>query len=180
MRQGSIENSMAKQSGSDRAPKRARGSLFFALSVAVCSVFAAANAHAEPEFPGVLKDKAGATCIVTCLTCHTDPAGGADKLKLPFGATFGAAVKAADGGSTMLLDTFNMSDTDMDGVKDLVEVKAGQDPTVFGPQSICTPSYGCGARLARPSRERGTVVALALAAGALVLAGRRRSKPRMK
>jgi hypothetical protein len=148
-----------------------------ALALATASLGAAGVAQAEPTFPGVLKDKGGATCIVTCLTCHTDPEGGSTKLKLPFGAAFGAAVKALEtSGSTTLLDSFATSDADGDKEFDLPEVRAGHDPTAPGSASICTPAYGCGAsHLARTAPlDRGSAAWLAAAAVGCVLAARRR------
>ena len=175
MRQGSIENSKARHSSSKWAAMRAFGSTGFLLA----SLFAAPPASAEPTFPGTLADKAGGVCVVTCLTCHTDPAGGGDKLKV-FGAAFGGAVKALEiTGNTSSLDSFKDSDADGDGVKDLTEVLAGHDPTSPGATSICTPAYGCGARLSRlPPSGRGTVAPLLLAAAALAFATRRRAKSR--
>ena len=184
MKHGSIENSMGKQSGSERFLPRAlspsKGFLPMALGVALASLFAAAPAAAEPTFPGVLVDKAGAVCIVTCLTCHTDPAGGKNNLKLPFGAAFGAAVKGLElSGSVASLDSFKNSDADGDGDKDLNEVLAGHDPTSFGSASICVPTYGCGARIAsRAPLDGGAAGWLLTAAAACVYVGRRRFRAR--
>jgi hypothetical protein len=149
--------------------------------------FAAIPARAEPEFPGKLQTilatiKPG-VCTPSCMLCHTDPAGG-EKYLRSVGDTgtvwaifLGNYVKSNNAMAVANLK----SDTDGDTVSDIDELLAGTDPLVKGSPSICSPEYGCGARVApAPPSYRGAagVAALFAAAVAAYFVRRPRHTPR--
>jgi hypothetical protein len=74
------------------------------------------------------------------MLCHTDPEGGENKLNSFAGVGLILKDGAIDGKST---------DTDGDGKMDADELVAGENPATYGAVSVCTPEYGCGARVAK-------------------------------
>lgn len=126
------------------------------LTVAVClaPLFVTSAALAEEDYPGPFSEAAGYDCPVQCLVCHTDAAGGADKLN-PFG--FNAFLNGILPGQpgTVRLAVANMRmkpdlDSDMDGVKDFQEFENHTDPSKQNTPITCI-GYGCGARIAKPA-----------------------------
>jgi hypothetical protein len=187
MKQGSTENSMGKQSGSDRvAPSRAsrtRGLLPLALGLALAGLFSAGEAHASKDFPAKLEKLAGLPCTPTCLLCHTDPNGEIKTLRKgpggePWGLTTFAFLAAGDG-TQADLTKLEGQNTDMDGMNDLPELQAGQNPLIKGDAPFCSDlRYGCGARIASKTPLDGSTAGWLLAAAACVYVGRRRFKSR--
>jgi len=106
-------------------------------------------ALASPVYPSTLTDFVGAPCAPTCSVCHSTPAGGVGTAVQPF------AVALIDGGLTGGSDTATLdtalgamdaagTDSDGDGIADLDELGAGDDPN--GGEPFCdvlTPTYGC-------------------------------------
>ncbi len=144
-----------------------------ALAVAALSLVTL-PASAKPEVPGrlqtLLEKKAGKKlCTPTCLLCHTDPAGGTDYVRdprAPVTAWYAVAYGEDEAGFNTLAD--RKADSDMDGVADYDELVAGTDPFAASNASICSPLYGCGARIApASSSNRATTGAAAIFAAAV-------------
>lgn len=130
-------------------------------------------ADARPEYPGRVQERLDlGSCVPTCMLCHSDPAGGADNLNRFSG--FGLLIAERE----ELPDL--TGDLDGDGASDGDELRRGESPVIAGNASICSPQYGCGARIARPSPEgstrAGTVLLLGMAIGALIRRTTRRSR----
>lgn len=120
----------------------------------------AANAAAEPTYPEALEKRLALKCIPTCLLCHTSPEGGASTVRGNDATELSIIVN--DNLSESLLATLRpaalnkvmTADSDNDGMIDIDELKAGRDPFTYGDTPICSPTYGCGARIAKPPAPR--------------------------
>ena len=146
----------------------------YVLSVLLAvSVTWGAPALATPEFPGIVEQTLGLTKIEIdppqgCTLCHTTDSGGTSLR--PFGlllqqdgaqpyqdSTLEAALGAVAQGEPQLIE----------------DIKAGVDPNDDpGISSTPTPSYGCSASRAAPTRS----LALSLVAVAVTLVGWRRRR----
>lgn len=108
-------------------------------------VAGSAVAHASPTFPPLLKNKLELAEIpygpLGCQLCHSDDTGGPMTVTTPFGrAMLKAGTQGANPPSMLaalaaLEATSN--DSDLDGIPDIAELKAGEDPNV--------PAEGSGA-----------------------------------
>ncbi len=125
--------------------------------------------HAHNTYPQQLADELNMPCVPQCTICHRDNLGGFSTVVEPFGIamqkegltffppTLEPAVKK--------LET-DMVDSDGDGVSDILELSAGQDPN--GSIDLCaikSPQYGCGAHIAQPPSpdHSGAIAALFMA-----------------
>lgn len=131
-----------------------------------------APAAAKPDIPGklqeMLKAKSGKdVCTPSCMLCHTDPAGGDDRIREPKLSVL-LVYSLADNKNVAGLDGLDKTNTDDDDVTDYQELVAGTDPYAKGTSPICAPVYGCGARIApASSSNRATSGAAALFAAAV-------------
>lgn len=143
-----------------RRPRAWRGKVRAGWAVAVlgASLFGATAAQAREEYPARLQERLGmGECLPTCTLCHTVPTGGLENLNLPIGAILGGITNSVDAPSNlpMLLESLEAANTDGDDLSDLAELRAGRNPGVHGDASICSPTYGCGARIAPLSADAG-------------------------
>jgi hypothetical protein len=190
MKQGSSEDRLAKRSGSEQLAQR-RGAHPLAaplltLGLALAGLLSAPEAHASSTFPGKIEKLAHLPCTPTCLLCHTDPNGEiktlrAGPMKEPWALSTFLFLNSSDG-TQADLDKLAGQDTDHDGVNDLPELQAGQNPFLTGDSPYCSDiRYGCGARIAsKPVLDGSTAAWLLSAAAACVYAGRRRFKSRAR
>lgn len=122
-------------------------------------------ASTKPEFPERLRQRLPIDgCVPSCLVCHSDPLGGADKLHGFWPVVFPIVAEEAPPAQLPALD----GDFDQDGASDGDELRRGESPVIAGDASICTsnsPQYGCGARIARFSPEGPTRAGLLLFGG---------------
>jgi len=137
-----------------------------AVSVLVCGILLSANVGAMPTFPSEIQSHLGLSYAPQCTLCHGSVSGGGPVVT-PFGQAMLAAGLTVSGGSTLTnaLDTLakNKTDSNGDGVPDIDELKAGNDPN---PNK--TPvQYGCGAKIAPGSPVGWQVPIFALIAFAL-------------
>ena len=144
-----------------------------AVSVLVCGILLSANVGAMPTFPSEIQSHLGLSYAPQCTLCHGSVSGGGPVVT-PFGQAILAAGLTMSGGSTLTnaLDTLakNKTDSNGDGVPDIDELKAGNDPN---PNK--TPvQYGCGAKIAPGNAVGWQVPIFALFAFAL-FTGRSRS-----
>jgi hypothetical protein len=123
------------------------------LAVVAVGALSARRAEARPEYPGKLQTVAAMDCTPACTLCHSDPAGGKENLRTD--TTIWSTLVGAIGTQS---DAGLMGDTDGDGTSDLNELRAGTDPGSKANTLICTPLYGCFARVARsaPQQPRST------------------------
>jgi hypothetical protein len=144
-----------------------------------------ASAQASQPFPSAISDALGMPCAPNCTICHATEAGGAGTVvKL-----FGNAAKAA-GAGPISVDALRAAlvkmrdtqvDSDSDGVTDIDELSAGNDPNNAGDARICGPNYGCGAHISRvPPARSGMALAIAGSVAALMAFGFRRVSPRRR
>lgn len=117
-------------------------------------------AEATPNFPAALQKAASLAAPPDCALCHAgNPGKGTAQTPfvrsmvrrglVPFDeaslATAVAALKAEG------------IDSDGDGVADIGELEAGQDPNLgVGAEPPLVPAYGCGARVAPPGAPAGS------------------------
>jgi hypothetical protein len=107
-------------------------------------------AHASATYPAAISTDVGAPCAFTqCTLCHSSNIGGLGTVVTPFGLAMMDA--GLTGGlqndlvpaalDVLAADGF---DSDSDGVSDVDELAAGDDPA--GGTALCdavTPIYGC-------------------------------------
>lgn len=107
-------------------------------------------AHASATYPAALSADVGAPCTFTqCTVCHASNIGGAGTVVTPFGlAMMDAGLTGALQADLIpgALDVLAADgfDSDGDGVSDVDELAAGDDPS--GGPAFCdtaTPVYGC-------------------------------------
>lgn len=132
-----------------------------ALSVAIYGQ----TSHAHSTFPTLIQSDLNMPCTPSCTICHRDNLGGFGTVVEPFGKSM-----QADGLSFVeasLAPTLNKleqagTDSDGDGIPDITELRAGEDPN--GSLDLCSqaalaPRYGCGAHIApRPSQDSGALL----------------------
>jgi hypothetical protein len=152
------------------------------IPIALALLFTPAVAFASPTFPGALQEAANMPCAPQCTLCHRDSAGGYGTLVEGTTAapTFVKQMIDADPG----LEAENPSsvkpaldaveglgaDSDGDGVGDVAELREGSNPNIKGDATLCGPTYGCGARIAKSERTDwfSLLVGLIVTAGLLV------------
>lgn len=113
-----------------------------------------APSHAHNTYPQQLADELNMPCVPQCTICHRDNLGGFSSIVEPFGISMQKA------GLTFIPSSLDPAlkqleaervDSDGDGVGDILELSAGQDPN--GKVDLCSiqsPKFGCGAHIARP------------------------------
>jgi hypothetical protein len=156
------------------------------LLVAAAALLVAASARASESYPETVEGALATPCPPACTTCHTRPEGGELTANTPVGISARRAGLECCNPNLLrevlaTLET-NATDSDMDGVPDMDELRAGTDPNAAEGKLECyvpPPDEGC-ATSARAARGSGALpwtfgVALALVAGAAARArGRRR------
>lgn len=130
---------------------------------------------AEEEFPGALAEAAQMDCVPTCLMCHTSNPGKADtwpgrKLSVDLLATGKFRLKAGDtaGVKAAYAEYAASHAAEAEQIKKGIQPETGQD--------VCSPTYGCGARMAaaNPSDDASMWAAALTAALLGVVWARRR------
>lgn len=105
-------------------------------------------ARALPEFPADLQKAADTPCLPHCNVCHVDDNAGGGTVNRPFGI---AMEHAGLSGSAFSLKRAveklqsDATDSDGDGVPDIVELEMGDDPNSSYDATICGPQVGCHA-----------------------------------
>jgi hypothetical protein len=99
-------------------------------------------------------------CLPACTICHTDTLGGFGTVTVAFGKS--AQLAGLNFTEPSLVPALNKleeagTDSDGDGIGDITELRAGQDPN--GTVDLCSQAalaarYGCGAHIA-PSPAHG-------------------------
>lgn len=137
-------------------------------------LLSASSALATSNFPTALRTKLTLTYDPQCATCHTNGITGKGTVNTPFGTSMRARglvasdeAKLATAVDQMVTDKV---DSDLDGVTDVDELKAGTDPNAK-PGASSGVGYGCNASGADPS---SLAVGIGVAAALLMSRGRRR------
>lgn len=134
-----------------------------------------ASAAASEVFPAAIQEAAGLPCVPSCLLCHTSNPG---TILTFMGKPFGAAM-AANGAVPQNTDSLKAAYAKYSAANPAVaeSLKNGFDPDNGG--ALCnTPTYGCGARIAK-DEPRDDWSGLLFVAGAMGLGAiLRRSKRR--
>jgi hypothetical protein len=116
------------------------------------------SASASETIPQKIKDQLELDCAPACILCHTTPEGGLGTLKEPFGVYMrneAGIFPDLPGKVEQALALAETHDADLDGVFDVAEIRANQDPGSPDNNPICLDAnYGCGAQLA-PQRNHG-------------------------
>ena len=159
-----------------------------AWCVAGVALLYGATGQAHSTFPTLIQNDLNMPCTPACTICHRDNLGGFGTVSQPFGkamqadgllfieATLSPALNKLEAAGT---------DSDGDGVGDIEELRAGQDPN--GDLDLCSQAalaarYGCGAHIApSPGRDSGACLSALLTAlllGASLHRSARRSRAR--
>ncbi|MBX3197397.1 MAG: hypothetical protein KF894_04500 [Labilithrix sp.] len=144
-------------------------------------VASARTARATPNFPDVVASHLALDAAPPCTLCHVGtPARG--NVTTPFGATLRSrgAVAYDEAALRLALDALaaERKDSDGDGVPDIDELRAGDDPN-GAPGAVTTPEYGCA--IGRATGAAGTATAAGAALGfALALTCTRRARRRAR
>lgn len=159
----------------------------FASQLAALFVLAVPSlAAASPTFPFAIKSDLSLSYDLGtdhCTICHATNLGGLGTVVTPFGEAMQAAGLVAEDTTSLqkALDTLeaNGTDSDHNGVPDIEELKAGEDPNtgqdISGATGTSGPSFGCGAQLSRAPAPWEGAAALLATLGAM-LVRRRRSR----
>lgn len=145
-------------------------------------------AHASPNFPSVVRDHLEMACTPKCTICHESNPGVSGTANQLFAETIKATRDPAERSGwnadeiVQALDKVKQAatDSDGDGVADILELQAGsgapgatgdapRDPSVSGEGEPCADVvlYGCGAARVAP-RDPGSALWSALAVAALL------------
>jgi hypothetical protein len=132
------------------------------LSVALASslLLAAAPARAKSDFPVLVKNHLRLSYAPPCSVCHAKGNTGSGTVTTPFGWSMRAQGLTADNGQSVgkALDALASAktDSDGDGVDDIDELVASDDPNSPGPVALANeeqPGYGCGGKAPDPNRR---------------------------
>jgi len=137
-------------------------------------------AWASGSYPSEIESTLAMPCQPTCVLCHETLSGGAGTITRPVGQAL--KDRGLTGGSNVpaLVDALarleaDGVDSDGDGVIDVDELVAGEDPNPDGVAfcDLLVPTYGCvGSVVPRPASAGAALAAGLLLAG---LAARRRA-----
>jgi len=151
-----------------------------ALLVVPLALLYVRNATAMPAFPDEIKAHLGLNYTPPCTLCHATSLGGG-----PMTTKFGQAMVAV--GLTLSIPSLdksldalaaNNTDSNHDGIPDIVQLQQGGDPNTGGAQlNVPEEKYGCGARVARgPIDSKGIGTLIVTVAGMMLLGRRRRNR----
>jgi hypothetical protein len=146
-------------------------------------------AHASENYPSVVARTLDMPCTPGCTLCHTTAIGTGLSVR-NYRGSFIFAVKVAynataskslgNGDEAALRAALSVAgdvDADLDGTKDLDELRAGLDPNTADAEArICGPGYGCGARVAKAPASLASSWLVVGGVAALVALGLRRRR----
>jgi hypothetical protein len=145
------------------------------LCVAASIASYAATSAAHSTFPTLIQTELGMPCTPACTICHKDTLGGFGTVTTAFGKS--AQLSGLNFTEASVRPAFDKleaanTDSDGDGIGDIVELRAGQDPS--GSEDLCSQAalaarYGCGAHIAPLAPDRGSGGLLGALLTALVL-----------
>jgi hypothetical protein len=133
-----------------------------ASCAAAALLFYGTEGRAHSTFPTLIASDLDMPCTPACTICHTDTVGGFGTVTAPFGkAMRGVGLNFTEPSLLPALQKLEAAgtDSDGDGVGDIVELRAGQDPN--GAVDLCSQAalaarYGCGAHIApSPGQDSG-------------------------
>jgi len=116
----------------------------------VAAALFSASASATERMPRSIATDLGLTYVPECSLCHVGGNAGPGTARSPFALT--ARSYGLDGSDRTLLQTALTQmeaakvDSDGDGVPDIAELRAGNDPNIAGTAGLigrADPSYGC-------------------------------------
>lgn len=165
-----------------RSSRKSFGPRVLFVWTALAAGAIAAPAYATPNFPGVVASHLQLDAPPPCTLCHSGTPG-RGTVTTPFGTTLRkrgltAYDEASLGNALDAIDAEN-KDSDGDGVPDVKELRAGEDPNVGagGATSELVPEYGCAVgRELRGGRGAPSAWLLALLVFALRTRQRRRAR----
>jgi hypothetical protein len=149
-----------------------------------------ATSRAHSTFPTLIQNDLNMPCTPACTICHKDTLGGFGTVTMAFGKSAQlAGLNFTEDSLVPALNKMQAADTDSDGdgIGDIVELRAGQDPN--GSVDLCSQAalaarYGCGAHIA-PSPAHGqdsgallSALLTSLLLGASLHRGTRRARAR--
>lgn len=151
----------------------------FGAVVALGLSAAAAPSAASQTYPQAVADHLNPPCFPQCTDCHRDNVGGRKTVDKPFGlALMDLGLRfAMPQRIPELLDQLEAAgtDSDGDGVGDVAELRAGEDPNGEGALCGSELKYGCFNRVAgAPPRGDAPVAGAGVMLVALALVARRR------
>jgi hypothetical protein len=153
--------------------------LFAGAAIVGCCVLAPTAASASEEFPGAIQEAAGMPCAPQCALCHGVTPGTAGTF---MNKKLGATLFNIDANGIVLphdvaklKSAYAIYAAKPENLAAVMDLKAGIDPQTK--DSLCGPTYGCGARIVKkaPSRDLSAPLWIAVAMSLGVLF-RRRSK----
>lgn len=152
------------------------------VALGLALLAAARPAAASYEYPGRIKAKYGLADLPLCTVCHATLNGGPNTVVQPFGVTMVGDYGLTSAPSDLegFLDQLegDAKDSDGDGSPDVVELRAGKNPSAAGDSGVPTPGYGCfevgGTVAAAHAPPRLASVAFAGLCAAALVARRRR------
>src|SRR4051794_37885018 len=160
--------------------------LLAAWGMAAALALYGSASHAHSTFPTVIQKDLDMPCVPACTICHKDTLGGFGTVTEPFGKSMqSVGLIFIDPSVQPALNKLEAADTDSDGdgIGDIVELRAGQDPN--GTVDLCGQAalaarYGCGAHIAprSPGQDSGAILGgllTALLLGASLHRSRRRA-----
>jgi len=131
-------------------PKTLRNLVLGVVSFGACSLWPELAA-AEEAFPAIIAKDANMPCTPTCTLCHSSNPGRAETWpgkKLGFALGTKGAVKGDPNSITTAFNNYKATGAaDPNVATVLMALQNGIDPETG--ESLCGPSYGCGAHVAK-------------------------------
>ena len=115
----------------------------FSIGLLAFATLLGPDARASESYPKTLERALGSPCPPDCTTCHTRRSGGELTANTPVGISMRrAGLECCD--TSLLLDVVGRletdgTDSDMDGVGDVEEMRAGTDPNALEGKLKCAP-----------------------------------------
>jgi hypothetical protein len=161
---------------------------WFALLLSAGLILATDRASASSVYPTEVEEALMLSAPPACTLCHNSDVGGDGTVVTPFGRSMIQLGATGDNNRATLREALLESDdqgvdSDVDGVTDLDEIRAGEDPNdnpdpgAF--EDLPLPEHGCAVSVTRVNTDPAAITLFFLLVGLACTRRRSRSAPRI-